>query len=106
MAAQLTVVEGTTGPFYFQLLDQGTPVDLTDFTVTLLLTGSDGVAITTTSLVSVVSGANGVVSFTPSSSTLDATVSPIKARWKLTEDLGSINYIPTSYREEWDVVNA
>lgn len=98
------IVAGTTGPLYFQLLDQGTPIDLTDFTVTLILTGSDGVDIATTGDVTIPGPVNGVVSYTPDSTDLTYALSPFKARWKLTEDIGVVDYIPSTYRDEWDVV--
>lgn len=102
MSAQLTLVAGTTTSAFFQILDAGEPLDLTDFTVTLLLKGVDGVAVSTT--VTTPDATQGIVAWTPG--TLTVALSPYKARWVLTEDTGAIAYIPSSYREEWDVVSA
>lgn len=104
MPALLNIVEGTTGPIFFQVLENGSPLELSDFTVTLTLTDSDGVTIVTTGDVLVVNDINGVISYTPDSTDLDATYSPYKARWALTEDTGIVYYIPSSYRDEWDII--
>lgn len=107
MSAQVTIVAGSTGPLYFQLLDNGIPIDLNDFIITLSLSGVDGAAITTTGdvLVTPASATAGIVSYTPDSTDLTAALSPFKARWVLTEDTGSVNYVPNSYRDQWDVVS-
>lgn len=105
MSSLLTIVAGTASPVYFQILDEGEALDLTDFTVTLTLTGVDGIAISTTSKVSVPTGDTGLVKYTPASGDLTSTVSPVKARWILTEDTGNVYYIPTGYRDEWDIIS-
>lgn len=106
MPAQVTIVAGSTGTLYFQLLDSGVPIDLNDFTITLSLSGVDGVAITTTGDITVTatSAAAGIVYYTPDSTDLTAALSPFKARWVLTEDTGAVNYVPNAYRDQWDVV--
>jgi hypothetical protein len=105
MASLVTLVAGTTGAVYFQLLDQGLPLDLTDFSISLLLTAADG-SIIPSPTVSIVNAPNGLVSYTPASTDLSSALSPYRARWKLSEDSGTVNYIPGAYRDEWDVTAA
>ena len=104
--APTTIAAGTTSTFYFQLLNEGVPIDLTDFTVTLLLAGSDGVAISPAGTLTVLAGSNGVVSYAPAVVDISTALSPFKVRWVLTEDTGIVSYIPNAYRDEWDVTLA
>jgi hypothetical protein len=102
MAANTYTIEGATTSLYFQLLDSGVPIDLNDYTIDLFLTGIDGVTVNVSG--DITSTFNGVVIYTPGVTDLSALVSPYKARWKLTEDTGAIAYVPSAYRDEWNIL--
>ncbi len=101
----ITIVGGTTTALTFQLLEAGVPINLTGITVSLTLEASDGTAVTTAAKVATVSATLGTVSFTPALADLSSLLSPYTARWKLTADVGgAISYVPTGYRDIWNVV--
>lgn len=105
MSAQF--VAGTTEPLTFQLLENGVPLALTGYTVTLLLSDRTGAVVLTSGLVAVTSAANGLVTFTPAALTVTAALSPYSARWVLTEDANSkVSYVPSGPRDVWNVVGA
>lgn len=93
MDVQLT--EGWTGPVDVQLLADGVAVNLTSCTVALVLTGRDGVAVTTTGNVTIIDAAAGKVRYSPDAADLDADQSPYRARYKVTDVLGKIVYFPS-----------
>lgn len=99
-----TIVEGMTSALSFQLLERGVPINLTGCTVTLMLTGSDGVDVTTSGDVTVTTAASGLLTYTPDAADLDAAKSPYKARWKIVDGTGAISFVPTDYRDVWNVV--
>lgn len=99
----INIPAGTTSAITFQLLESGIAINLTAITVTLLLTGSDGIDVVT-GAVAVTSATTGTVTFTPVAATLDSAKSPYKARWKLVDAGGLISYVPTGYRDTWNVV--
>lgn len=104
MSNKVVIVAGTTTALEFQLLEGGSAINLTGITVELLLTDKDGTSVTTTGDVSVTGASTGTVTYTPDSADLDATKSPYKARWKLTDGSGNISYVPTGLRDEWSIV--
>jgi hypothetical protein len=99
------IVEGTSDSLQFQLLENGSPIDLSLITVSLLLSDRLGNAVTTPGTVSIVDAANGKVQFTPTSlSTFAAVNGPCHARWKLTNNLsGAVGYVPTTTRDIWNI---
>lgn len=99
----LTVPEGTTSGLQFQLLQSGIPINLTGATVILLLTGSDGIDVNSPS-VAVTDTVNGKVTYTPQVTDLSAMRSPYSARFKIVASGGSVQYCPSGYRDEWNVV--
>jgi hypothetical protein len=101
----VTIVEGTTSPLIFQLLEQGLIVgDLTGVTVTLLLTDRLGAAVSTAGKTATVSAADSTVSYTPGASDINGNLSPYRARWKLTDAQGHVSYVPNDSRDVWTVV--
>jgi hypothetical protein len=101
----INIPAGTTSALTFQLLESGIAINLTAITVTLLLTGSDGIDVLT-GTVAVSDAPNGKVTYTPTATGLDPIKSPYKARWKLVDGGGLISYVPTGYRDTWNVVKA
>jgi baseplate upper protein BppU len=101
----LTVVEGTTVPLQFQLLQNGAPLNVAGTTITLLLTGSDRVPIQN-GPVTIIDGLNGKVQYAPNPSDLSSLKSPYLARFKIVDVNGNAQYVPSGYRDEWNVVGA
>jgi hypothetical protein len=97
------IVQGTTAPLTFQLLENAAPLDLTGLTVTLLLNDAAGTAVTTTGKVAVTGTTTGIVTFTPLATDMTAVLSPYSARWVLTSG-SQVSYVPTGYRDIWNVV--
>lgn len=99
------IVEGTSGTLEFQLLENGVPIDLGGVTVTLLLEDRNGTAIANPGAVSVSDSSNGKIRFVPTStSVFIASSGPYYARWKLTNTLSAVFYVPSSVRDVWNIV--
>ena len=97
------IVAGTTADLQFQLLENGSPINLLNVTVALLLSDRTGAAIASPGTVSVIDEAEGKVQLAPASaSVFVAANGPYQARWKLTAASGKISYVPSSNR---DVIN-
>ena len=99
----LTIVEGTTANMDFTLTADGAAVNLTGATVVLVLSDKDGTAVTTTGDVVVVTAAEGKVRFAPDAADLDASLSPYRARFKVTDSGGQISYYPNTAADPWTV---
>ena len=98
----LDVVEGWTGVLDFTLRVAGTVENLTDDTVTLILTDKDGNTVQTTGDMSVLVAANGTIRYTPDVTDLLASGSPYKARFKV--DSGTdVRFFPNGPADEWRV---
>lgn len=97
----LTIVEGTTANLDFALTADGSAVNLTGATVTLVLTDKDGTAISTTGDVSIITAASGTVRYAPDAADLSASVSPLRARFKVTDVGGQIAYYPSGKADIW-----
>jgi hypothetical protein len=96
-------VAGETGPREFTLYQNGAVFPIPGAaTVTLvLINGRDKVTvIPTTGDVTVTDGPNGKVQFTPDSTDLVATDSPLLARWVVTVG-GFSAYFPTGLADTW-----
>lgn len=106
MPSKVTIIEGTTTALEFQLLENGSAINLTGATVELILTDKDGTAVTTTSDITVTSATTGTVTYSPDAADLDSSKSPYRARWKITDSGGTISYVPTGHRDEWSVIEA
>lgn len=98
----VTIVEGITNPLLFQLLQGNTPINLTGATVTLIISGTDGQVIPNPNIV-VVDTTNGKVQYTPLTTDLSSTKSPYFARFKIVNG-PTTQYVPSGYRDEWNVV--
>ena len=99
----LTIVEGTTANLDFALTADGSAVNLTGATVTLVLSDKDGTAVTTTGDVTVITAASGTVRYAPDSTDLDSTKSPYRARFKVTDSGAQIAYYPSGLADAWTV---
>lgn len=99
----LTSVEGTTSGLQFQLLAAGSPINLTGSTVTLFLTGSDGIDVNSPA-VAITDTVNGKVTYTPLAGDLTSMRSPYAARFKIVGSGGNVQFCPSGYRDEWNVV--
>lgn len=96
------IVEGTTSEITFQLLEDGSPINLSNITVELLLADRTGTAIANPGTVTVIDAANGKVQLTPAgASVFDSGSGPYHARWKLTAVSGKISYVPSGPRDIW-----
>lgn len=103
MSRHLTeVVEGWTGALPFQLLADGSPVDITGMTVELWMKDTDGTQIhNSTSGLTVTSSTAGIVSFAPTSDQFVAAKSPYLLRFKVEDALSKVVYFPNA---EEDVI--
>ena len=99
----LTITEGTTANLDFVLTADGSAVNLTGATVTLVLADKDGTAITRTGDVSVITAASGKIRYAPDSTDLVASVSPLRARFKVTDSGGQVAYYPSGKADNWTV---
>lgn len=98
------IVEGTTDPLQFQLLEAGSSVDLTDSTVSLLLEDNSGATVSA-GVITVSDAPTGRVTLAPaSSSTFVASVGPYYARWKITSLAGTFSFVPSSIRDVWNII--
>ncbi len=100
MAEDLT--EGWTGPLDFILLIDGVAANLTGATVELVLYDSLGTLVTTSGDVTVVTAATGHVRYTPDSTDLSSSLSPYKAKFKVTLS-GEVTFFPKGAADVWTV---
>jgi hypothetical protein len=99
------IVAGTTDYLQFQLLDNGAPIDLSGFTVSLALEDSAGAQVPSPGTVTIVTAATGKVKLAPTNiNVFDATKGPYYARWKLIDSFGKIGYVPSSSRDVWNII--
>ena len=99
----LTITAGTTANLDFRLTADGSAVNLTGATVTLVLRDKTGTAVTTTGDISVISATGGTVRYAPDATDLVASVSPHRARFKVTDSGGQIAYYPSGKADIWTV---
>lgn len=100
------IVEGTTDALQFQLLENGSPIDLSPLTVTLLLEDCTGTTVTSPGTLTVIDSTNGRIQLAPTSiTTFVASIGPYFARWKLTNNSsGVIGFVPSTNRDVWNIV--
>jgi hypothetical protein len=102
--ASFDVVQGWTGNLDFQLKVEGTPAILsTDDTVSLILRRADGVLVSTTSEVVIISASDGKVRYTPGATDLLTRHAPYGARFKLVDPLGKVVFFPNGRADLWNV---
>ena len=99
----LTITAGTTASLDFRLTADGSAVNLTGATVTLVLKNKSGTAVTTTGNITVISATGGTVRFAPDATDLVATDSPLHARFKVTDSSSKIAYYPSGKADIWTV---
>jgi hypothetical protein len=92
-------VHGWTEPIQMQLLRKGIPEDLTGKTVTIIAVDKDGNA-PITGTVTVVDAVNGIVKLSPASGDLNATKSPYRVWWKLSQS-GQDSFVPSGEPDTW-----
>ena len=86
-------------------MEDGEVIDLSGLTVTLTLTDRTGTAVASPGTVTVEDAANGLVQLAPTStSVFTATLGPYYARWKLVNSLGAVSYVPSSAKDQWNIV--
>lgn len=103
--ATYDIVEGSNNTLQFQLLNNGTPINLDAITVTLLLEDKDGTTIASPGTVSVVDSTNGIVKLVPTSTAVFvASTGPYYARWQLQDNSGQISFVPSTVRDRWNIV--
>jgi len=89
------VIEGETARLTIPLLEDGAAVNITGFTMSdLLITGSDGTAVTTTADFGVVSASAGTVYYDPDADDFSAAKSPYRVRVKMTDGDSKVRYYP------------
>jgi hypothetical protein len=92
MSTLVEIAEGWTdelGPFTLEA--DGSPVDLTGLTVSLVLRGRDGTLVTTTDDTRIDDDpTSGKVYYTPDATDLSAAQSPYTLRWQVTDGDGIV----------------
>jgi len=101
--SDLKLVEGHTGVIDETLKTNGTAVDLTGMTVTLLLQTAEGTPVPTLGNVTVPSPSAGLVRYSPAATDLVAADTPHVARWKVIDAGGHIVFFPSDAGEVWEV---
>lgn len=103
--ANCRIVAGTTADINFQLLEAGTPIDLSGATVTLLLSDKTGTAVSSPGTASVVDATTGKVKLAPTDADVFVAANgPYLARWKVVDAGAKIYYVPSGPRDVWEIV--
>ena len=101
------IIAGTTAPVRFQLLEAGNPINLTNCTVSILLSDRSGNVISSPGTVAITDAFNGKVQLTPTLATLFvAANSPYSARWKIVDSSGFVSFCPNGSRDTWNIIDA
>lgn len=99
------IVEGSSNNIQFQLLESGTAINLTGFTVTLLLDNRAGIAVAAPGTVTIIDAVNGKVQLAPTNTAVFvATAGPYYARWKIVDGSGKVSFVPSSTRDTWNII--
>jgi hypothetical protein len=102
-----TIIAGTTAAIPFQLIDEGSAVDLTSLTVTLLLADRTGTTVSNPGTIAETSSSEGRITLTPTnSSVFVAANGPYLARWVLTDGSSKVYYLPDVGRDIWEIIEA
>ena len=97
------LVEGQTGPVDKQLKVDGVALNLSGYTVALVLHTRLGALVDTVAKVLVLDEAAGKVRFNPGTTDLVSASSPYRAHWKVTDGTNKIHYFPSDDPEPWTV---
>lgn len=97
------LVEGQTGPVDKQLKVDGVALNLTGFTVALVLKTRAAVAVNTAGKVAVFDAAAGKVRYNPGATDLTAANSPYRAHWQVTDGVSKVHFFPSGEAEIWTV---
>jgi len=95
----IDITEGWTDPIPFQLLVDGTGLNLAGLTITLTLTHRQG-TVDTAGDVTVTDASTGKVAYTPDPADLTAAQSPYRARFKVVDGGGAVVYFPPGVAQE------
>lgn len=96
-----TLVAGETDPFTIPLFEDDAALDGTGLTVTdVLITGSDGSRVDTSSKFAWAVQADGTVQYSPAATDFDAGKSPYRIRVQLTDGNSKTRFYPNTGRAE------
>ena len=102
--ATFEFTDGRTLPIQFRLMLDSASAPLDGKTVELILRDRNGVLIDTGGDVTVVTPADGLVSYAPDRGDIAAARSPYKARFKATDALGQVVHFPEGKLPDiWEV---
>lgn len=93
-------VHGWTEPVDMQLLRKGVPENLVGKTVSIVATDKNGNT-PITGTVSVQDATNGIVRLTPSAGDFDATKSPYRVWWRITNGFLQDAFAPSGEPDIW-----
>jgi uncharacterized phiE125 gp8 family phage protein len=102
--AELTLVEGWTGPIDETLQKAGVAENLTGMTVALLLQKASGAAVDTAGDVTITDAPAGKVRYSPDPTDLLAAETPHVARWQVTDGAGKVVFFPSEAGEVWTIL--
>jgi hypothetical protein len=102
--AELTLVEGWTGPIDEILQKAGVAENLTGMTVALLLQKASGAAVDTAGDVTIMDAPAGKVRYSPDPTDLLAAETPHVARWQVTDGAGKVVFFPSEAGEVWTIL--
>jgi hypothetical protein len=100
MSKLLDLTEGWTGPLPFTLKADGTAVNLTGMTVTMVLKDNAGNDVTTTGDVVITTAASGLVTYTPDATDLLASGSPYTVRFQVVDGSSQTVFFPNGQPDE------
>jgi hypothetical protein len=106
MSAQhYAIVAETTADLRFQFLEAGSPINLFNVSVELVLSDKNGDPVVDPGIVTIVSEELGRVQFEPKNDKVfDAAKGPYLARWLLTDASGKVSPVPTGHRDVWEII--
>lgn len=92
---KIGIVEGWSAPLDFQLLNDGSPQNLTSMTLTGVAYNRVGVAVDLSSDVTVLSATAGTVRLTPDTGDFVKDASPYDLRFKIVDNSTQSAYFPS-----------
>jgi len=103
MSAPLNLIEGWTGDLDFTLKADGSAINGTGTTPTLVLRDRNGGTVDMTGKVAWISAAAGTVRYSPAATDLKAQLSPYEARFKVTDASSKDVFFPNGAADVWTV---